>query len=250
MLMALLLVVAGALVTSNDAGGAIPDWPLSWGRLVPPLEGGIVYAYVHRVLAAAVLLLTFALGVKGVSWIPFGFVLAQAVVGGLAVLMVMPKATVLIHACLAQLAFGAIVYSAFQRRAVTVPLPQIAAIVAFFSQTILGAALRHELVPGGAHIVGAIVATLIVLWAVIPTMLNHMREAGGLLGLTAAQIFLGFGAWVSRTVEAPQPMPMRIGFTTAHVAVGSMAFGAAIVLALAVARRPHSQSVSGGMAVA
>ena len=50
--MTLLLVIAGALVTSNDAGGAIPDWPLSWGKLVPPLEGGIVYAYTHRVLAA------------------------------------------------------------------------------------------------------------------------------------------------------------------------------------------------------
>ena len=37
---------------------------------------------------------------------PFLFVLAQAIVGGLATLMVLPKATVLIHACLAQLAFG------------------------------------------------------------------------------------------------------------------------------------------------
>ena len=68
--MTLLLVTAGALVTSNDAGGAIPDWPLSWGRLVPPLEGGIVYAYAHRVLAATVLVLTFALGLKRVSGCP------------------------------------------------------------------------------------------------------------------------------------------------------------------------------------
>src|SRR3954449_11744844 len=109
--MTLLLVVAGALVTSNDAGGGIPDWPLSWGRLVPPREGGIVYAYGHRVLAATVLVLTLALGVKRISWLPFTFVLAQALVGGLTVLMVVPKATVLIHACLAQLTFGAVVYS-------------------------------------------------------------------------------------------------------------------------------------------
>src|ERR1035438_79022 len=35
------LVIAGGLVTSNDAALSVPDWPLSWGRLVPPLEGGI-----------------------------------------------------------------------------------------------------------------------------------------------------------------------------------------------------------------
>jgi hypothetical protein len=77
-----------------------------------------------------------------------------------------------------------------------------------------------------------------------------MRDAGALLGLTAFQIFLGMGAYLSRSLASPQPMPMMVWFTAAHVAVGSMAFGAAIVLALAVSRRPHSQNVSGGMAVA
>src|SRR6478672_59730 len=108
--MTLLLVVAGALVTSNEAGGAIPDWPLSWGKLVPPLEGGIVYAYAHRVLAAAVGVLTLVLAVRTGFWLPFGLVAAQAVVGGLAVLLVLPKAMVLVHACLAQLCFGALVW--------------------------------------------------------------------------------------------------------------------------------------------
>jgi heme a synthase len=249
-LLTMLLVVAGgAVVTINDAGGAIPDWPLSWGRLVPPLEGGIVYAYVHRVLAAAVLALTFVMGLKGVSWIPFVLVLAQAIVGGMAVLMVMPKAMVLVHACLAQLAFGSVVYTGFPRASAAPPLPQMAALAAIFSQTILGAALRHDLVPGGAHIGGALIATLLILWAVVPTMIEHMREAGALLAITAVQIFLGFGAWVSRTVDAPQPMPMMIGFTAAHVVVGSMAFGAAIVLALTVSGR-RNEPVSGGMAVA
>jgi len=51
-------------------------------------------------------------------------------------------------------------------------------------------------------------------------------------------------------VPSLQPEPMMIGFTAAHVAVGSMAFGAAIVLALSVSRRPHTHNVSGGMAVA
>ena len=46
---ALLLVVAGALVTSQEAALSVPDWPLSYGRLVPPLEGNIVYEFAHRV---------------------------------------------------------------------------------------------------------------------------------------------------------------------------------------------------------
>ena len=244
-----LLVVAGALVTSNDAGGAIPDWPLSWGRLVPPLEGGIVYAYVHRVLAAAVLVLTLIMGMKLGAWLPFGLVVAQAVLGAMTVLLVLPKVTVLLHACLGQILVGRVVNPrADWQTALLVPSPQSLAVAAIFAQTILGAAVRHNLVGPVPHIVGAGIATLIVLWAVVPVMIDHMREAGALLGLTAFQIFLGLGSYFSRTVDAPQPMPMMIGFTAAHVAVGSMAFGAAVLLALS--QRRKSQHVSGGMAVA
>ncbi|PYU32266.1 MAG: cytochrome oxidase biogenesis protein CtaA, partial [Acidobacteria bacterium] len=41
----LLLLVAGALVTSNDAGLSVPDWPLSYGSLTPPMVGGIRYEH-------------------------------------------------------------------------------------------------------------------------------------------------------------------------------------------------------------
>src|SRR6266700_4441165 len=57
----LLLVIAGGLVTSNDAALSVPDWPLAWGKLIPPLEGGIVYEFGHRVAAAAVAILTVIL---------------------------------------------------------------------------------------------------------------------------------------------------------------------------------------------
>ena len=30
------LIIAGALVTSRDAGLAVPDWPLAYGELNPP----------------------------------------------------------------------------------------------------------------------------------------------------------------------------------------------------------------------
>src|ERR1700679_1864237 len=54
----LLLVVAGALVTSRDAGLSVPDWPLSYGKLMPPMEGGILYEHGHRMVATTVGLLT------------------------------------------------------------------------------------------------------------------------------------------------------------------------------------------------
>ena len=59
-----LLVIAGGLVTSNDAAGAIPDWPLSWGRVVPVLEGGIRYEFAHRAAALAVALLAVTLALR------------------------------------------------------------------------------------------------------------------------------------------------------------------------------------------
>jgi hypothetical protein len=47
-------LIAGALVTSNDAGLAVPDWPLSFGSLTPPMVGGIFYEHSHRVIVPSV----------------------------------------------------------------------------------------------------------------------------------------------------------------------------------------------------
>lgn len=50
-----LQVLAGALVRHTGAGLAIPDFPLSFGRLVPPLASSLVlYQYAHRVGALLV----------------------------------------------------------------------------------------------------------------------------------------------------------------------------------------------------
>jgi len=76
-----------------------------------------------------------------------------------------------------------------------------------------------------------------------------MLEAGALLGLTAFQVFLGLGAWAVRSLETPQPLPLSVALTVAHVAVGTLAFGAAIVLALVVYWHPH-EGTEGGTAIA
>ena len=59
----LFLVVAGGLVTSNDAGLSVPDWPLSYGSLIPPMEGNIFYEHGHRIVATTVGLLTIGMAI-------------------------------------------------------------------------------------------------------------------------------------------------------------------------------------------
>jgi cytochrome c oxidase assembly protein subunit 15 len=112
-----LLLVAGALVTSTGSGLAVPDWPLSYGKLMPPMVGGILFEHGHRMIAASVatmvglqiLLLgfgradrtTFRLGLAA-----FGAILGQAVLGGLTVLFLLPPAVSSAHAGLAQVVFA------------------------------------------------------------------------------------------------------------------------------------------------
>jgi protoheme IX farnesyltransferase len=51
------LLVVGAYVRAEGAGLAFRDWPLMDGRLVPTLGGAATLMFVHRVLAAVVLVL-------------------------------------------------------------------------------------------------------------------------------------------------------------------------------------------------
>lgn len=247
-----MLVIAGGLVTSNDAALSVPDWPLSWGRLVPALEGGIRYEFAHRVLGLAVILLTGFLALRlrtALAWTALGVILAQAALGGVLVRFLDPKAAAIAHATLAQVFFGLTVLLWLSARGTlpardpaSAPVP-VAAAVALFAQTILGAAVRHGVVGLAPHVAGAVVATGLVMWAALPVLVHDMdkmalrRPALLLLSVTFSQVFLGMAAWMARVanLDAPQPMPMMVLFTVAHVAVGSLAFGAALALAAAPA---------------
>jgi heme a synthase len=246
-----LLVVAGSLVTSTDAALSVPDWPLSYGRLVPPLEGGIRYEFAHRALAALVAVLTITMAVwmeraerrrwiRRMGWAAVAAVLLQAALGGAAVRLLTPKVVTIAHACLAQICFGLVVAmvagQTMRLPALSLPIenpaPPIAA-AALFGQTILGAMVRYGATGVGFHMIGAAVATILVMWAGLRIPLQ--RPALVLLSLTFSQVFLGLGAYMARVVNVttPQPLPLTVWFTAAHVAVGSLAFGAAIVLTMA-----------------
>src|SRR5579859_7957826 len=86
-----LLLVAGALVTSNDAALSVTDWPRSHGVWIPAtLAGGDLYEYSHRVVAGALGIFTLILAVlvwvkderRWLRWfavIALGGIVAQAI---------------------------------------------------------------------------------------------------------------------------------------------------------------------------
>src|SRR6266702_2124349 len=110
------LLIAGALVTSNDAGLATSDWPLSYGQVFPKMVGNLFWEHGHRLVATSVGLLTIALAtilqvrerrpwVKRLGWIALAGVIAQGLLGGLTVKLNLPLAVSAAHATLAQLFF-------------------------------------------------------------------------------------------------------------------------------------------------
>jgi cytochrome c oxidase assembly protein subunit 15 len=111
-----LLITAGALVTSKQAGLSVPDWPLSYGGLNPPRWWQIENVraeHGHRLIAGTVAMLTVLLAVwmhrreprrwvRRLSLIAVVAVLSQALLGGLTVLFFLPTPISVSHAGLAQ----------------------------------------------------------------------------------------------------------------------------------------------------
>ena len=116
----LLLVAAGGLVTSTGSALSVPDWPLSFGKVLPPMTGGVVFEHSHRMIAAGVGILAVILGTwlwrreprRWVRWLGVAAVLvvvAQGVLGGVTVLMRLPPLVSVAHACMAQVFFCLVV---------------------------------------------------------------------------------------------------------------------------------------------
>jgi cytochrome c oxidase assembly protein subunit 15 len=112
----LFLVFAGAMVTSTGSGLAVPDWPLSYGMLMPPMVGGIFYEHGHRMIAATVGLMTLVQAfwlqfrepkrfLRILGWCSLGAVIVQGLLGGLTVLFLLPPAISTAHAGLAEIFF-------------------------------------------------------------------------------------------------------------------------------------------------
>jgi heme a synthase len=264
-----LLLIAGALVTSNDAGLSVPTWPLAWGTVTPPMVGGIVYEWSHRVIAATIGLLTIILAVwlwmsekrPWMRWMgiaALGGVIAQGILGGMTVRMFQPPPVSAAHATLAQLFFSTVVAIAFftgswwqsdiaeleDEGNPPVRSLTVWTVAAVFLQLILGAAFRHKGFGIFPHLIGAVIVTILVFktagalkrrFAGTPPLRKCARVLHILIGV---QLLLGAGAWWSRIYSAhfPQPIPVMVILTVVHTVTGALLLATTLITALVTHR--------------
>ena len=242
----LFLIVAGALVTSHDAGLAVPDWPLSFGKLMPEMQGNVFWEHGHRMIAATVGVLIIILNVllwryekrgwvRRLGFVALGAVIAQGLLGGLTVIFWLPLAISAGHATLAQLLFCTLVsLSVFtmpewetahevveEKPGVPLRAVCVASAVAVLVQLVVGATLRHsatwdQYLPTGllvTHLAGASLVTLLLGFTVITTLRRHAGKSylTGPAKIAAAllglQLLLGLAAYLTRQASPAGPQP-------------------------------------------
>lgn len=280
----LFLIFAGGMVTSTGSGLAVPDWPLSYGQLFPPMVGGIFYEHGHRMVAGTVALMMAVLcvwtwrretraWVRRLGFLAMGAVLAQALLGGLTVLLLLPDLVSISHAGLAELFLAltftlAVVTSrgwleADPRRpapASAVPLPVLASVTTLlvYGQILIGAVVRHtgaglaipdfplsfgKILPpslaGGigihfAHRVGALVVSIAVIWLAARILGRH-RDDGWLA--RPALLLLGLLA-IQITLGAFTIWTVKAPVPTSlHVVTGAALLATSLVTTLRTWRR-------------
>lgn len=268
-----LLIIAGALVTSNDAGLSVPDWPTSFGSWykIPKLVGGVKFEHTHRMIAQVAGLLTIVLAVwtwraekrrwlRVLGFAALGTVIAQGILGGITVLFYLPPPVSSAHAALAQTFFCiAVAMAVFtgrkwieeqprvefdQRRPSLFTLTSLSIFV-LYVQLILGAMFRHHGLSWWPHVVHAAVVSFVLAWTAVRALSVYSsieairRPAILMLSLVVGQLCLGFTAFLTRVAwghDAVQPeIPMVIS-TVAHVAVGALLLASTVILAIQVWR--------------
>ncbi|HZE64519.1 MAG TPA: COX15/CtaA family protein [Pyrinomonadaceae bacterium] len=242
------LIIAGALVTSHDAGLATNDWPLSNGQVFPKMVGNLFWEHGHRMVATTVGLLTIGLvvflflkekrrWVRRLGLVALLAVIAQGLLGGLTVKLSLPLAVSAAHGTLAQLFFCTTVSLAvFTSRSwlanrpllddrAGLPLRYIctAATATVFLQLIIGATLRHSAtwdkpLPTDlllTHVGGAVAVTLLLGSAALLVLRRYRDEpfltkpATVALALLVVQLFLGLAAYITRTASPNDPQPLN-----------------------------------------
>jgi cytochrome c oxidase assembly protein subunit 15 len=283
-----IVITAGALVTSNDAGLSVPDWPTSFGYLVkvPHFVGGVRYEWSHRMVAGTLVSLTLAIAIwtllverrRWLRWLAVGAfctVIAQAILGGLTVLLFQPPAVSTAHAAVAQTFFCiAVAIALFTGRRWVTDRPQedrpqgdrpekeqprvevdsrrpslfaltLLSTFVLYVQLILGGMFRHHGMSWWPHVLNAVTVAFVLAWTAVRALSvdSHIeavrRPAIVMLSLLIAQLCLGFTAFLTRVAwgrDAAQPELLMVVSTVAHVAVGALLLATTVVLAIQVWR--------------
>lgn len=253
---AFLLLFAGGMVTSTGSGLAVPDWPLSFGGINPPMIGGIFFEHGHRLIAGAVSLMTLGClllsrrhsvpsAARSAANFAAGGILIQASLGGLTVLMKLPPAVSIAHACLGQAVFCTLFACAVLSTPGTTFGPGYSRVFRFsvlgfgasYLQLALGALVRHTGQGLSWHILWA--STVVTLWALAAFTAWRSRAAvlrGPALLLALAvplQVCLGLFALQVR-VDSTLILGFREAavWRTAHLSGGALTLASFLLLAL------------------
>ncbi len=276
----ILLLMAGAMVTSNGAADSVPDWPLAYGKVIPPLIGGIRFEYTHRVLAGLVSIMALVLAIwltaserrpvaKRLGWTALVLVLCQAALGGFRVLEGYPSISATAHATLAQIYFitmvGLSLYLSSwwqsdlaqleDRGSPRVRVLALLMTASILVQLILGAAFRHGAFGIVPHLIGAGVVTVMIIWAAAVAK-RRFREVRDLRRATlllhtffGIQIVLGGLAWwaLIKAADEVQPTVTYATLSVAHVLGGALTLAAAVIFTLTCFRLiPSASHVAAG----
>lgn len=246
------LIAAGALVTSKQAGLAVPDWPLSYGSLNPPRWWEIENVraeHGHRLIAGTVALLTIGLAVsiarrearvwlRRIGYAAVAAVLLQALLGGMTVLFFLPTAISVSHAALAEIFLCLVVTIAVttsrwwqseparSEQAAKIKSAAMTTTGAIYLQILLGAVMRHS----GAGL--AIPDFPLAFGRLFPPTLDfaigiHFAHRMGALVVTALVIWTGLRVW--RMARAERRLARPAAVLVLLVAI-QIALGATVVL--------------------
>lgn len=287
-----LLILIGGLVHGTGSSLACPDWPTCYGTMMPVMQGGVLVEHSHRLAAGTVVILTLVLAtvttlsrdpahrpLRRVAWLGVALVFAQALLGGITVLLRLPTPVSTAHTATSLLFFMTTLYLAVRSRpaarlpAVPGPMPRevslgvnvalVTAVCVYF-QMVLGGLVRHSgaalacldvpLCRGGlwpdAHPTVLIQAlhrlgALTVGCAVVLSALVNVRATKGHPGLRAlaliGPLLIGVQIWLGlRSVTSF----LDLATVESHLAVATALLASQIGLALGLGTRYRAGEVA------
>jgi len=266
-----IVIVAGALVTSQDAGLSVPDWPTSYGHILrlPPWVGGIVYEHSHRMIASVTGILTIVIAfwtlfvdrrrwMKYLGFAALGTIIVQGILGGVTVLNFLPPAVSTAHAAVGQTFFCiAVAIAVFTGRkwVESAPMPLadnghpkvlilcVYSLALLYLQLVLGGMFRHHGMSWWPHVINAVSVALILTWTGVRALIEFprveaiRRPAGATLFVLMVQLLLGFAAFLTRvTWVGSQANNAMVISTVAHTGVGALLLATVAILTIQVWR--------------
>ncbi len=285
-----LLILIGGLVHGTGSSLACPDWPTCYGTFMPKMEGGVLVEHSHRLAAGSVVILTLVLAgaltwagrrdalarrLRPFGWLAVALVFAQALLGGITVLLRLPTPISTAHTATSLLFFMTVLYIAVRSRPERVTPPAAAppmvgraalmAAVAVYVQMVLGGLVRHSgaalacvdvplcrgsfwphahptVLIQALHRLNAMAVALVVLTSAVISFRQARRPITRALAVTAP-VLVGVQIWLGiRSVQSF----LDLVTVESHLAVATALLATLILTALTA--RPAVRARFGGLA--